>query len=255
VFRPSWTARCCWVDAASARSVALAAQIDLYGLGVASLLDLLLPPACAVCGAPGPLLCQTCLLAMPLLPRPLCDRCGRPTTTPVPDCRECRGRRLGYATARAAIAHDDIGARLVHRLKQGGLRALAEPAAALIAFAVPAPEVDAVCWVPADRWRLIARGENPPQLIAAALARRWELQACSLLDVRRARRPQRGLGVTERRANVRDAFRATGPAPRAVCLVDDVMTTGATLSACANELRRAGATRVEAITLARAVRL
>ena len=220
-----------------------------------SLLDLLLPPACAVCGAAGPLLCQGCLLAMPLLREPLCARCGRPTDTPVPDCRECRGRRLGFATARAAVAHHDAGAGLVHRLKQGGLRGLAEPAAALIAFAVPAPEVEAVCWVPADRWRLIARGENPPELIAAALARRWGLPARSLLDVCRARRPQRGLGVTERRANVRGAFRATGPSPRAVCLVDDVLTTGATLSACAGELRRAGAERVEAVTLARVVRL
>jgi predicted amidophosphoribosyltransferase len=222
---------------------------------VRSLLDLLLPPACAVCGAPGPLLCQPCLLGMPLLRGPRCDRCGRPTVAPVPDCRECRGRRLGFATARAAIAHDAVGARLVHRLKQGGLRALAEPAAALIAFAVAAPEVKAVCWVPADRWRLIARGENPPELIAAALARRWGLPARDLLGVRRVRRPQRGLGVAERRANVRDAFRATGPAPRTVCLVDDVMTTGATLSACAAELRRAGASRVEAVTLARVVRL
>jgi predicted amidophosphoribosyltransferase len=173
----------------------------------------------------------------------------------VPDCRECRGRRLGFASARAAIAHDEVGARLVHRLKQGGLRALAEPAAALIAFAVAAPEVEAVCWVPADRWRLIARGENPPELIAAALARRWGLPARNLLDVRRVRRPQRGLGVAERRANVRDAFRAIGPAPRTVCLVDDVMTTGATLSACAADLRRAGAARVEAVTLARVVRM
>lgn len=219
------------------------------------MLDLLLPPACAVCGASGPLLCQACLLAMPLLRAPLCERCGRPTATEVPECRECRGRRLGFATARAALAHDDLGARLVHRLKQGGLRALAEPAAALIALVVPPPEVEAVCWVPADRWRLIARGENPPQLIAAALARRWGLPARSLLDVRRARRPQRGLGTTERRANVRDAFRAIAPAPQAVCLVDDVMTTGATLSACASELRKAGAGRVEAVTLARVVRL
>ena len=84
------------------------------------------------------------------------------TATPVPDCRECRGRRLGFATARAAIGHDGTGARLVHRLKQGGLRGLAEPAAALIAFAVPPPRVEAVCWVPADRWRLISRGENRP---------------------------------------------------------------------------------------------
>jgi predicted amidophosphoribosyltransferase len=79
--------------------------------------------------------------------------------------------------------------------------------------------------------------------------------ARNLLDVRRARRPQRGLGITERRANVRDAFRATGTPPRAVCLVDDVLTTGATLSACAAELRGAGAERVHAVTLARVVRL
>jgi predicted amidophosphoribosyltransferase len=126
-------------------------------------------------------------------------------------------------------------------------------AAALIALVVPAPEVDAVTWVPADRWRLIGRGYHPPELLARLLAEAWGVPAVPLLEARGRRRPQRGLDLRARRANVREAFRAAATAPRRVGLIDDVHTTGATLSACSRVLAGVGAQDVHAVSLARAL--
>ncbi|MGZ4481749.1 MAG: double zinc ribbon domain-containing protein [Gaiellales bacterium] len=218
------------------------------------LLDLLAPPRCAVCDRPGPLVCAGCLGALRLLDGAACARCGKPTERPVPRCVECRGRRLGFDRAACALAHEGAGRRLVHGLKHGGLRGLSAPAAALMATLIPSPGVDVLTWVPADRWRELLRGYHPPRLIALQLASHWGIPAVALLEPARARRSQRGLDPRSRRANVRDAFRCRAGMSGAVALIDDVYTTGATLSACAVELRRGGARRVEALCLARAVR-
>jgi predicted amidophosphoribosyltransferase len=220
---------------------------------VSFLLDLLLPPVCALCRRAGPLLCGGCLRALPLLAAPVCARCGAPTIVAVDDCRECRGRRLGFARARAAVAYDGAGRALVHAFKDAGLRALAEAGADLVVLCVPPPAAAELTWVPATRWRELRRGYHPPRLLAEALGRRWGMPARPLLDGPAFRRSQRGLGPAERRANVRGAFRARAAAG-SLALVDDVYTTGATLAACARALRAAGASSVEAVTLARAVR-
>src|SRR4051794_10260687 len=217
---------------------------------MASLVDLLAPPRCALCGAGGPLLCAPCLAGLPRLEPHGCRRCGQPGLRDVPRCGRCMGRRLGFTAARSAIRYDGSGRLLVHRLKAGGLRALAAPAAQLMHEAVPRPAIDVVTWVPPDRWRTIHRGYHPAELLARELASRWGIEARPLLRGPLLRRPQRGLRPAERRANVRRAFQAAGPVPRHVCVVDDVRTTAATLSACGTELRRGGARTVLAVTLA-----
>jgi predicted amidophosphoribosyltransferase len=219
---------------------------------VRELLDLLTPPRCAICRAPGPLLCLECLASLPLLDGPVCARCGAPATRPVEDCAACRGRRLGFESAAAAVLYDGPGRALVHALKDGGLRALAAPAAALISLVLAPRPADVVTWVPADPVRQALRGYHPPRLVAEQLAARWAIPARPLLRGPLWRRPQRGLTSRRRRANVRDAFTGTPGAHGTVLLVDDVHTTGATLSAASRALRRAGAQRVLAVTLARA---
>jgi predicted amidophosphoribosyltransferase len=219
-----------------------------------TLLDLLAPPRCAVCTTAGPLLCASCLIDMPLLTGPICARCGAPTQRPVADCARCRGRRLAYESAVSGMLFDGPARRLVHAFKDGGLRALAEPAAALTALAVEPPDAAVVTWVPADPLRLALRGYHPARRLAEELAARWSLPARPLLRAPLVRRPQRGLTRAQRRRNVRDAFTAATPVTGRVCLVDDVHTTGATLQAAARALRRAGADAVVAVTLARADR-
>jgi predicted amidophosphoribosyltransferase len=215
-------------------------------------LELLLPQRCVVCGSGGTQLCGGCRDGLPRLEPPLCARCGAPTVWPVERCRECAGRRLAFATARAAVGYDEAARRFVHAWKERGLRRLAVEAAQLVVVRLPPPEVDALTFVPSDRGRRLERGHNPAERLALELAAAWELPCLPLLERTRGGR-QRGSSATERRS-VRGAFRATRPAPRRVAVIDDVYTTGATAAAAASALRKAGARRVEAIALARAIR-
>jgi predicted amidophosphoribosyltransferase len=109
-------------------------------------------------------------------------------------------------------------------------------------------------FVPADEDRWLERGHNPAQRLADELGSRWQLPVVSLLSRPPGTRPQRGLSRDERKRNVRGLFSATAEAPKALVLVDDVYTSGATVSAAASALRNAGARRVEVVTFARAVR-
>jgi predicted amidophosphoribosyltransferase len=173
-------------------------------------------------------------------------------------CRECAGRRLAFARARAAVAYDEPIRRIVAAWKERGLRNLAAWAAELVFEAVPRPEAECVAFVPSDRERGLRRGHHAARRLADRLGAGWQLPVVPLLaraDTSRSLR-QRGLDHAARRRNVRGAFRADGAAaPRRVVLVDDVYTTGATVNAAASALRTAGARRVEVVTFARTIRL
>ena len=218
------------------------------------LLDLVFPWRCVVCGGPAKALCGPCGDGLRRLGAPRCERCGAPTSWPVERCRECSGRRIAFATARAAVAYDDRARLLVAAWKERGLRKLAELAAELVCEVVPRPRAYTLTFVPADPNRRLERGHNPAERLANEIGARWDLPAAPLLARSHGVAPQRGLPLAERRRNVRGVFRATGDAPRTLVLVDDVYTTGATVSAAATALRKAGATRVDVVTFARAVR-
>jgi ComF family protein len=218
------------------------------------LLDLILPVRCVVCAAPGAQLCSTCRDALPRLRLPLCARCGKPTEWPVDRCVECAGRRLAFASARAAVAYDDLVRRLVRGWKERGLRTLAAAAASTVADAVEAPDVAALAFVPSDRARGLERGHQPAERLARELGERWSLPVESLLARTRPAARQRGLPLAERRRNVAGAFAPARESPTSVCLVDDVYTSGSTANAAASALRKAGARRVEVVTFARVVR-
>lgn len=217
------------------------------------MLDLLLPRRCLVCGDEGAQLCAACREGLPRLRPPLCERCGAPTAWPVERCHECAGRRLGFATARAAVPYDHAVRRFVSAWKERGLRRLAVEAASLVADTVRMPPADVVTFVPADRRRSGARGHHPAERLAHAIADLWQLPFQPLLVRAGTSRRQRGLSLVERRRNVAGAF-SSHAVSNTVLLVDDVYTSGATVSAAASALRSAGANAVYVVTFARAIR-
>ena len=184
----------------------------------------------------------------------MCARCGCPTAWPVERCGECAGRRISFASARAAVAYDGPARALVGAWKERGVRSLGRLAADLVADVVLRPRATVLAYVPGEPDRVGWRGVNSAQELAALLGDRWELPVERLLERARRIGRQRGLSRAERRANVRGAFRATADVPARVCLVDDVYTTGSTVLAAATELRRAGAREVHVVAFARVVR-
>ena len=221
---------------------------------MSSILDVFLPTRCVVCGAGGGSICSPCEGSLKRLGLPLCERCGAPTAWPVERCRECSGRRIAFAHARAAVAYDEAAKRLVGAWKERGQRSLSRIAAEIVDGVLARPDAYTLTFVPADDNRFLERAHNPAERLASELGRSWQLPVVALLRRKPGAARQRGLTLAERRRNVRGLFHATGPAPRAVVLVDDVYTSGATVSAAATALRKAGARRVEVVTFARAVR-
>ena len=169
-------------------------------------------------------------------------------------CRECSGRRIAFASARAAVAYERSIPAVVAAWKERGLRRLAELAADTVFDVVAPPAVDAVAFVPPDGDRSLKRGHHPAERLARELGRRWQLPVVDAIARTRDPRRQRGLSLAARRANVRGAFVAPREVPRRLVLVDDVYTTGSTVSAAASALRKGGAVRVDVVTFARAVR-
>lgn len=220
------------------------------------LLEALFPSRCVSCSAPAAVVCGRCRPLLRPVGPPWCARCGAPTIWPVERCRECSGRRLAFASARAATVYDGPARAVVRAWKEHGLRRAAPLAAELVALRVPRPAADVIAYIPPDPSRALLRGRHPAEQLAAELGRRWELPVEPLLGrVRQARTPRQALlSRGDRLANVRGAFVPRGASAGRVALVDDVYTTGATAAAAAAALRRSGASHVEVITFARTVR-
>jgi predicted amidophosphoribosyltransferase len=202
-------------------------------------------------------LCAACRHSLRAIGPTVCRRCGAPTLWPVERCRECAGRQLAFRTARGAVAYSGAARRLVAAWKEHALRRAAGLAAELVVEALEAPAADVITYIPPDPIRLLSRGHHPAEQLARALSSHWHVPAAPLLvrSGRGASVRQTGLPRADRLRNIRGAFLAVTAPPRRVLLVDDVYTTGATVSAAATALRRAGAREVDVVTFARTVRL
>jgi predicted amidophosphoribosyltransferase len=142
----------------------------------------------------------------------------------------------------------------VHAWKERGLRHLTPLAAELVLAQLERPVVDVITYIPPDRVRQLERARHPAEALAYALAARWGIECVPLLERTRVTERQARLPLARRGGNVRNLFAPIHATPGRVVLVDDVYTSGSTASAAASALRRGGATRVDVMTFARAVR-
>ena len=177
-----------------------------------------------------------------------------PTAFDVYVCDECKGVDFGFASARAPLKYEGVGKEIVHSLKyQGYTRVVGRLMAPLMAGMVETDEdsFDAIACVPLHRSRRRKRGFNQAELMARAVSARITVPFSDKLESVKKTRDQVELSASGRRKNVEGAFMTTGAVRGKVLLVDDVFTTGATLSAGAGALVRAGADEVHALSLCR----
>ena len=234
------------------------------GAAVRTLVDMLMPPACMACKAPvaTPLsLCADCWTGLPAIAGARCACCGVPLVLAHQTevlCLGCLAEPPDFDRACAAYLYGGAARQLALALK-AGREAYATPMAAAMLRAAGEMAVPGqlVIPVPLHRWRLLSRGYNQSALLARAVARRsGGVLALDMLERTRATPRSQGMNRRQRQRNVKGAFRVT-PAGKAalkgadVLLVDDVMTTGATASACGRALSRAGAASVTVLAYAR----
>ena len=235
-------------------------SLSLRGVG-AFWLDVIFPPVCARCGRAGWLLCPACQIEMIRVPDAICPHCGRMDDQPVSAgtgilCRQCRAHPPVLSQMRAPLRYEEPTSTLIHRFKYEGYFALGRPLARFLIDGWPVWEMppDLILPIPLHPQRRRQRGYNQAELLARPLAEAINVPV-NVSALRRTRHtpPQVGLGPDERQDNVRGAFAAEADAvrDRHILLIDDVLTTGATMSAAAETLLAAGADGVAAYCLAR----
>jgi ComF family protein len=227
-------------------------------------LDLALPPLCPACREPieGRGLCPACWSKLSFITRPYCERLGIPFVyDPGPGIlsMEAIADPPAYHRARAAVRFDDISRALVHGLKYGDRLELAPMMGRWVSHAGREllAEADALVPVPLHWRRLWARRFNQSAMLAAAISAESGVPiAAAVLKRVKPTVQQVGLSRSERAQNVQGAFRVSPEGKPAVVgrrlvLVDDVLTSGATVDGCARALLRAGAANVDVLIFAR----
>lgn len=232
-----------------------------------ALADFVYPRICIGCGrgagADEAHLCWDCLAGLVPISDPYCDTCGDPVDGRIGHrytCSMCRNHAPGFDRARSAVRYSGAVCGALQRFKynhdMSPLTDLGRLLDACIDAHYRSEPLDAVAYVPLYPSRERARSYNQSRLLARAVARTRGIPLVSRKCLRRVRETgtQTGLNARERRANVRKAF-AVGDRGwiegRRLLLIDDVMTTGATVSECARALKAAGAVRVHVASVAR----
>ena len=217
------------------------------------LLDLFFPPRCVSCKTIGKQICATCTAAIPWIDTGYCKDCGLPQ--PGDRSHVCIDSS-SLSFIRSAAVFSGAMRKALHALKYRSDRTLASELVRLANrhWILPTWDFDSLIPVPLGRLRERVRGYNQSLLLADAISQSVGIPVDrSVLSRIRETQTQVGLSSGARKLNVAAAFQASSIKGKKVLLVDDVCTTGATLQSCADALTRAGAGRIGALTLARAV--
>lgn len=240
-------------------------------------LDFFLPTLCLMCGVftqtpsaaenlSQPSLCSACWQQLSFITEPCCKSCAAPLSFDGEGCRSCHGKEFIFDSARAALVYNDAAKKLITRFKHSGQTGYAQLFAPWMQTVMHnhAEQYNGIIPVPLHFWRLFKRGYNQASLLAHGIRINEEPELnnefVSVLKgaLKRVRHtPSQGhRSATDRVKNLENALRAdaTLVAGKKLLLVDDVMTTGATLNECARVLKEAGAERVDVLVLARAVK-
>lgn len=221
-------------------------------------LNFLFPQWCLGCGREGSLICPSCCNSLSRITPPLCPKCGQPQASGIL-CPTCVSWPAKIDGIRSPFRFDGVMRQAIHQLKYRNLRALAVTLSQLLRDYLVANPIPAEVLVPVPlhpkRWR--ERGYNQSGLLARELGKLTGLAVVDdcLIRQRTAPPQARSASVEERRRNVAEAFicRDHQLRGRAVLLIDDVATSGATLDACAAAVKASGAASVWGLTLAREI--
>jgi predicted amidophosphoribosyltransferase len=233
---------------------------------VRGFVDLVSPPACFACGEQSyQPLCESCLLMIEPLSEPLCPVCGHPMVTPVERCAGCRREPPAFDSAHTLAIYEFPLREAIIALKRRDGRCLADQLAPLLAepFGDLFDGADWLTYVPMAPGPQMTRGHNQARELALALSHLSGTPAIGALRMTHFVKDQGQLPPADRPDNVAGAFAPRNSSRRLAAmidgrdfvLIDDVLTTGATASACAAALKKAGAARVDVVTIARAARL
>jgi len=228
--------------------------------------SLFYPPTCVACSGTvegGEYLCADCRTRAPRIVAPFCKKCSEPffgAITQTFSCANCEHRTLHFDAAVAAYRSRGVVRKLVHDFKYGRQRHLRHPLAEWLGETLNDPRLrgrhfDLIVPVPLHAARERERGFNQAALLAELLATQMALPLCPALERIRYTTTQTAYDRAERMENLQDAFRLRknrDVRELRVLLIDDVLTTGSTLSECARVLKAAGAISVHAATAARA---
>lgn len=221
-------------------------------------LDLLFPRWCVGCGREGSFICYSCRQTLSRIVPPLCPKCGRPQPSGVL-CPYCVSWQAEIDGIRSPFRFEGVIQQAIYKLKYGNIRALAQPLARLLRDYLLTYPVSGKILVPVPLHpkRLRARGYNQSGLLARELGNIIGLPVIDdcLVRLRHTSPQVKTSTVAERQNNVAGAFICRGDRLRnkQVLLIDDVLTSGATLDACAAALKAGGATSVWGLTLAREI--
>lgn len=222
---------------------------------LAGLLDLFFPRRCVACGQRGEWICCSCRPNLPTLPVARCRGCGAPIDG-ASRCSDCWSDPPTFDELICGFRFEGSIRVAIHQLKYRRGTHLAEPLAQAVLSVVSVPPADLLVPVPLHPRRRAWRGYNQAELLASAYGRCLNLPiSITALERVRDTPVQTGLIAARRRTNLRGAFAGRIPEVqgRHVLLVDDVTTTTGTLRAAAGALKDAGASRVSALVVARAI--
>jgi competence protein ComFC len=225
---------------------------------ISRLLNILYPSRCPLCGNEPEVfhhspICVSCWSKIKIYTGPSCSICAMPFSSEYSMvCGQCLKKKPPFSKVTNYGLYEGVLAEAINQLKFHGVKRLSKPLGRLL-LSLGLPKIDGIVPVPLNVKRLSERGFNQSLLLARVVSK--AIKVPLLIDIlfkKKETLPQLGLSAKERQSNLKDAFEANGDIKGLrLLLVDDVMTTGTTVTECSRKLLKAGAKDVVVLTLAR----